>query len=287
MIKLQTTVDISPSKRKISFDDKIMVLGSCFSDNIGQKLLQSGFDVSANPFGTLYNPRSIADSIMRMQQRSLFNIEDCIGMGSGSDLICSFSHHTSFARKTAEEFIANANAKLIQAADFLEQCDILIITWGTAWCYRHVASGKIVSNCLKRDAREFSRERMSTGDITGLYTSLLQSLPPRTKAIFTVSPIRHLKDGAHGNQTSKSTLLLSADSLIEKLPGTEYFPSYEIVMDELRDYRFYADDMTHPSQLAVDYIWERFCDTYMTPGTKETARLNIKKYKSTLHRAMH
>jgi hypothetical protein len=259
-IKLQTPVEAGRSRAGISLKDKIFVLGSCFADNIGGKMLELGFDATVNPFGTLYNPVSVCNSIARLASGIPFTEDDCVRMGAGADLFCSFSHHTSFARRTKEDFLQHANASLEAASRRWKEATKVIITLGTAWIYEYVRSGEVVSNCLKIDAKEFTRRRLTVQNTAALLMNMLAKHPDK-EFIFTVSPIRHLKDGAHGNQLSKSTLLLALEDVTGKMPGRcEYFPAYEIVLDELRDYRFYARDLVHPSDLAVDYLWSRFVD---------------------------
>jgi hypothetical protein len=286
MMKLQTPVIIQESVIKISFDDRIMVLGSCFADNIGKIMASSGFKVLVNPFGTIYNPISLMNSMERLESGIPFRKEECIEMGAGAGLICSFNHHTSFARPTAESFLDNANDSLEKASSFFKKCNKIIISLGTAWCYNLVSSGYTVSNCLKRNASEFVRKRMEISDVTDSLEKMLSL--NKAKFIFTVSPIRHPGDGAHGNQLSKSTLLLAVDDICRRYPDKcEYFPSYEIMMDELRDYRFYAEDMNHPSAQATNYIWERFCDYSLSNNEKERLAAAIKEIKRSGHRPLH
>lgn len=283
MIRLQTPVDTGKSRIGISYKDRIMILGSCFADNVGRKMADLGFNVCVNPFGTLYNPVSVSNSVQRLECGILFSKDDCIRMGSGSDLICSFSHHTSFARETADEFLENANARLAEAMEFYRNCNKVIITLGTSWCFRHTGTGRIVSNCLKRDAKEFVRLRLDTSSEVGILQQIIRKSPEKS-FIMTVSPIRHLKDGAHGNQLSKATLLLAEDELCGIFPGRcEYFPAYEIMMDELRDYRFYAEDMTHPSDQAVNYIWERFCDFALPDSERPLLAEKEKEFRRSRH----
>ncbi len=259
-LKLQTPVEAGRSRTGISLKDKIFVLGSCFADNIGGKMLELGFDATVNPFGTLYNPVSVCNSIARLSSGIPFTEDDCVRMGAGADLFCSFSHHTSFARGTKEDFLQHANASLEAASRRWKEATKVIITLGTAWIYEYVRSGEVVSNCLKIDAKEFNRRRLTVQNTAALLMNMLAKHPDK-EFIFTVSPIRHLKDGAHGNQLSKSTLLLALEDVTSKMPDRcGYFPAYEIVLDELRDYRFYARDLVHPSDLAVDYLWSRFVD---------------------------
>ena len=284
MIKLQTPVEIQESSIKIGFGDGILLLGSCFSDNIGNIMKDMGFNVMVNPFGTLYNPVSVCNSIRRLDSAVPFSEDECIQMGAGSELFCSFSHHTAAARSTKEEFINDANASLSEASEFFKKASTVIITLGTAWTFRVNVTGEIVSNCLKRDAKEFTRECLSMKMCEVLLNSLVEKYPSK-RFIFTVSPIRHMKDGAHGNQLSKSTLLLSEDSVIRKHPDQCcYFPAYEIMMDELRSYRFYAEDMVHPSAQAVNYIWERFCEFALAKDDFPQLERNRKSFLQSRHR---
>lgn len=290
MLKLYTPVDCGQCRFPLTPDEKILVIGSCFADGIGAKLSAAGFNACVNPFGTLYNPVSVCNSLLRLSCGAEFTPEDCVAMGSGSDLICSFSHHTSFARGSREEFLENANASLRKASEFFKDCTRVIVTLGTAWCFRSLATGEIVSNCLKRDAREFSREMLSVGQCVSVLSRTLSRLSKgcSRKFIFTVSPIRHHADGAHGNQLSKSTLLLSLDTLLkDNAEVAEYFPAYEIVLDELRDYRFYSRDLVHPSEVAVDYIWERFQGFAFSSEGREVISSRERLFRQSQHRPLH
>lgn len=293
-MKLQTPVIDERCKVCISYKEKILLIGSCFSDNIGQILCDYGFDAMVNPFGTLYNPASIASSIKRLIDGTPFTKEECVQMGAGSDLVCSFSHHTSFARQSCEEFLENANARLKEACRFFKECDKVIITFGTSWIFIH--DNAVVSNCLKRDAKEFERKRLEPEESEALLKEVMQmchgesacSLGIKPKQfIFTVSPIRHFKDGAHGNQISKASLLLAVEKLTEdrlgQMPQADYFPAYEIFMDELRDYRFYAEDMCHPTAQATQYIAERFLDWALVPHDRIVLEESIRKFKRSRH----
>ncbi len=291
MLKLQTPVADAQCKVGISYEDKIMMLGSCFSDNIGRQLIDYGFDVCVNPFGTLYNPISILRSVERLVSGKPFTADDCIRIGAGDERWCSFSHHTSFARPGLEEFLENANQALKSAGEHFLKCNKIIITLGTSWCFRNLASGQIVSNCLKRPAAEFVRERLSADEVRDALWKIA-GLCNGKQIIFTVSPIRHFKDGAHGNQVSKSTLLLGIENFLEGCPvdlsmdpyyTADYFPAYEIVMDELRDYRFYAEDMCHPSAQAVGYIRDRFLAWALSDSERLQLEENIRIHKRNSH----
>lgn len=286
-LKLQTPVETGRSAVCISLNDKIFVLGSCFADNMGQKMADLGFDVCVNPFGTLYNPVSICNSVARLTSGIPFSKDECVQMGAGAGLVCSFSHHTSFARRTEDEFLNVANASLKEASLWWKAATKVIITLGTAWIYEYTRSGETVSNCLKIDAKEFTRRRLSVRETATLLMNMVARHPEK-EFIFTVSPIRHLKDGAHGNQLSKSTLLLALDEVLAKFPERcEYFPAYEILLDELRDYRFYAADMIHPSDQAVDYLWSRFVRFAMPESELPALDARRRELLRAQHRPIH
>lgn len=287
MMKWQTPVAEGKCSVPLRAGDEIMVLGSCFADETGRRLSECGMDVCVNPFGTLYNPVSVCNSISRLQCGVPFTREDCVGMGAGAGLVCSFSHHTSFARPTPEAFLEYANAALETASARWKSASKVLITLGTAWCWRHLPEGEIVSNCLKRPAGEFSRERLTVPQTAALLKSLVQRYPDKF-FVFTVSPIRHLSDGAHGNQVSKSILLLALEEVCAAFPDrTVYFPAYEILLDELRDYRFYAEDMVHPSPQAAEYVFGKFL-SFAFPD-EERSRLEERRtaFKASQHRPMH
>lgn len=287
MIKWQTPVSEGKSSVPLHEGDDIMVLGSCFADEIGRRLSECGMDVCVNPFGTLYNPVSVCNSISRLQCGVPFTQEDCVEMGAGAGLVCSFSHHTSFARPTPEAFLEHANAVLETASARWKSALKVLITLGTAWCWRHLPEGEIVSNCLKRPAGEFSRERLTVPQTAALLKSLVQRYPDKF-FVFTVSPIRHLSDGAHGNQVSKSILLLALEEVCAAFPErTVYFPAYEILLDELRDYRFYAEDMLHPSLQAAEYVFGKFLSFAFSDEERSRLEERRKAFKASQHRPLH
>ena len=286
MLKLQTPVTDTPCKAGISYNDKIMMLGSCFTDNIGKMLSDYGFDVCVNPFGALYNPVSVLNSVERLASCRKFTEDDCVQIGAGDERTCSFHHHTSFARGKAEDFLEEANTALQKASEHFIASNKIIITLGTSWCFRHIGKDFIVSNCLKHPASEFRRERMSVKEVAEALRRITEISAPGMQSkefIFTVSPIRHFKDGAHGNQISKSTLLLGIEDIIED-NRADYFPAYEIVNDELRDYRFYAEDMCHPSEQTIRYIFERFVGWALPEAEHQTLEQNIRTYLRSRHR---
>ena len=253
-------------------------LGSCFSAEMGERMAAHGYRVCNNPFGVLYNPVSVMSSLLRLADGRPFQPEDVIPRDTNpvregrkpravSPEHCpiapdgggyvSFWHHGSFARKTPEEFLDNANAALSRASAAFGEAGTVIVTFGTAWVFRHLERDIIVSNCHKHPAWEFRRERLAVEDIVALWNPVLDRFSSK-RFVFTVSPVRHLKDGLHGNQLSKSILLLAVDALVQSHSNAEYFPAYEIVLDELRDYSWFGEDTVHPTAAAVDMVWERF-----------------------------
>ena len=270
MIKFRTEVDIPEFQKKLGYRHYSMIIGSCFAENIGIYLHELCFPINVNPFGILYNPISIANSLEILLNRKKFTEEDLF---YSNGLYHSFSHHSRFSGINPAEMVEQINLNSAQAAHTLKNCKHLFITFGTSWVFKHKISNAVVSNSHKLPSSIFERYRLSVEQITERWIPLIEQLRttnPDLHIVFTVSPIRHLKDGAHENQLSKSTLILAIDGLISKY-GTDiisYFPSYELVLDELRDYRFYASDMTHPSEMAVDFIREKFSAAILDKAAK-------------------
>ena len=281
-MKLLTEVKIDKLSVSIGLSDKIMVLGSCFADNMGAKMKDAGFDVCVNPFGTLYNPASVLSAMERLESGRPFEKADCAEMGAGAGLVCSFSHHTSFARPTAEEFLGGANASLSEASAFWKNCNKLIVTLGTAMVWER--GGSIVANCLKRPAAEFTHRMLSLEEASGMMRKMTSF---GKDMIFTVSPIRHLSDGAHTNTLSKATLHMAfAQTQVSCVcANIDYFPAFEILNDELRDYRFYAEDLIHPSPAAVGHIWEKFVEAAVPPEELDALKANEKASRQLRHRS--
>ena len=278
-MNLQTPVTLEPAPVAISYQDRIAVLGSCFADEIGGRLAAAGFRSLSNPFGALFNPVSIGNAIARLESGMPFTAEDVVEMGAGAGLFCSFSHHTSFARETPEAFLENANQALAEASAFWKECNRVIITLGTAWAFRQDETGETVANCLKRPGTEFTRYRLTVAQCAAILRGLVQRHPGK-QFIFTVSPVRHLADGAHGNQLSKSTLLLATE-------GLPYFPAYEIMMDELRDYRWWAEDMVHPTKQAAAYICDRFIEWALPVREWDLYESKMKEWRRAQHRSRY
>ena len=278
-MQFTTPVNIKPNK-SIDHNSRIVMLGSCFAENIGKKLIECGFNIVMNPMGILYNPISIHNALQRIIEGREFT-EDELFYHNG--LWASFMHHGSFSHSDKNEALRIMNERLHQAHQQLQNATHLIITFGSAEVYEH--DGQVVANCHKLPARHFTHRLLSTNEITTPYYSLFPA-PYSLLPIFTISPVRYLGEGAHHGQINKATILLATDQICRET-GADYFPSYEIMMDELRDYRYYATDMIHPSDMAIDYIFERFTTTYLTEEAIRTAE-EIKKLKKSLsHRPLH
>lgn len=289
-MELMTHIDIPKSEWKIEAGAKVLLVGSCFADEIGEKMMRGGFETMVNPFGTLYNPASIAASLLRCISEKEIGKEEVFCDGDG--VWHSWMHHSSFSSSDVKTLTERINSTTHRVADFLREADVLIVTLGTAIIYRLKETGMLVANCHKRLDSLFVRERLNAYDIVDQWKMLLQlleSVNPKLKVIFTVSPIRHKRDGYHVNQISKGSLLQAVDEIVNGTLSNgsyNYFPSYEIMMDELRDYRFYADDMIHPSTQAVEYIWQRFQDTYFDNKTKDVVAKATKEWRQSQHRVL-
>lgn len=267
--QFRTKVNIDKQNIKIDYNTSTMFIGSCFSNNIGNKLKENKFESSSNPFGVLYNPASIAQIIQHSINKKRIKAEDLI-LHNG--LWHSFDFHGSFSNPDINETLLLTNKTIENTHSYVKKAEILFVTFGTAWAYSYLSTGNIVSNCHKIPSNLFKRKRLSVPSIIAIWKKTLDSLElfnPKLQVVFTVSPVRHLKDGAHENQLSKATLLLAIDQLIKEYSNVSYFPAYEIVMDELRDYRFYNNDMTHLTDLAVDYIFEKFKESYFHNNTSQ------------------
>lgn len=262
-MNLSTEIKIQPIEQRIVYGDKLLFLGSCFADEIGNICKGLGFDALVNPFGVLFNPASICQSVERLESGKDFTKDDVIEVGG--EFYCTFSHNTEFWNPSPEKLLETVNGSLNSARQHFLQAKWIVISLGTSWIYRHKQCGLIVSNCHKLPSQLFQREFLTTEQSTELLSQLVEKHKDK-QFIFTVSPLRHLKDGLHENQISKAALLLAVEEICKRFGNAHYFPAYEILLDELRDYRFYKEDMIHPTEQAVRYIWERFTDFAIAEG---------------------
>lgn len=281
-IALQTPVTIPATKLRIDHKCRLMLMGSCFSDAIGTRMEECGFEVLSNPFGTLYNPLSIEQCLNRSMELNPLDADDVV---FHNGLWHSWLHHGKFSNSDRNALLANCLDSMHKVHNHIQRPSVLLFTFGTAYVFKH--DGRVVSNCHKLPSSLFERTRLTVDEIVAPWRPLLRRFADEGhRVVMTVSPIRHLADGAHGNQISKSTLLLAVERLCEE-GLAEYFPAYEILLDELRDYRFYADDMTHPSELAEEIVWQRFQETYMSKDTIERCLKYQKLDRMKKHRPMH
>ena len=267
-MNFRTQVELPERETEIRHSERIMLFGSCFAENIGNLLKENKFRCDVNPFGVLYNPLSIANALNQILEGKEYREEDLFFSGG---LWHSWMHHSDFSAPSQEEALALVNSRLTKAKENLAKADWLVMTWGTAYVYIHQEMQKVVGNCHKQPDKTFRRLMLNAEAFVEECRDVLKKcreVNPNLKVLFTVSPIRHAKDGMHGNQLSKATLLLAIDEICRTCPNCFYFPSYEIVMDELRDYRFYSDDMIHLSSKAVEYIWECFSRCYFSKETQ-------------------
>jgi hypothetical protein len=280
----RTPVTPPRAKDPISVASNLFFIGSCFAENIGRHLVDARFNVLVNPFGVLYNPLSIAaafDSIIDLAYVSEDDLVERDGLWH------NFMYHGKFSNPDKNICMENINIAIDEARDFLEKADYLIITFGTAWVYEHKLLQKVVANCHKFPDSDFRRYRLEPDEVVDAWKELiirLRVFNPGLKVIFTVSPVRHLKDGTHGNQLSKAVLLLAIDKLVDLFDKVEYFPAYEILMDELRDYRFYDRSMVHPDGLAVEYIVTRFCENFLDEEAQKFYKEVDRLIKARSHR---
>ena len=277
---------IKPEKYsfRINYDSKMMFLGSCFSENIGENLESLRFDIDINPFGILYNPVSIKKSVDLLTHEIYFSEENLF---LHNEQWHSFFHHSKFSDIDKNVALEKINSRIKISSDNLRNAEFLFITFGTAWVYESIETQDIVSNCHKLPANKFKRRLLNPDEITIEYFQLINSLQnynPDIKIIFTVSPIRHLKDGFSQNQLSKSILHIAINQIQDHYANCFYFPAYEIMNDDLRDYRFYTPDMLHPNETAINYLLDFFENSFFEEDTSLLKNEISKVLKAYNHR---
>jgi hypothetical protein len=317
MQQFRTTLQPTPSSFTITHQDHILAMGSCFAEHIAQRLQKHKFPTLLNPFGILYNPISIAHSLQWLLSEEHYPRQSLF---EHQGLWHSFHHHGRFSAPTQEEAYHQISHHLKQGRQFLQKTNRLILTFGTAHVFEHLESARIVANCHKRPNNEFARKRLTVNQIVTALSPIFEKIqasqpqnpkpktpqPPNSPTpkpkttyspthslthslsiLLTVSPVRHIRDGLIENQRSKAVLLLAIDELCQQFPFVHYFPSYELLLDDLRDYRFYADDLIHPSTMAIDYIWDFFGKTFF-PATTQQLNQKIQAINSAIqHRPFH
>ena len=281
-MNFRTEIEIHPSEKKISHSNHIVTLGSCFADNVAAKMTLGGLSVVANPLGEMFNPQSVASTLERLHKGTPFLDADIHQRG---DVWFSYDAHGAFDGTDKEVVLGRLNGAVESGHEALKSADTVVVTLGTAWVFER--AGHVVANCHKMPSGEFTRRRLSVEEVVGTIVALAEGCLCDKRIILTVSPVRHLADGLEGNAVSKAVLRLAAEQVVERCSNVEYFPAYEIVLDDLRDYRFAAADLVHPSQEAVDYVWERFEECYFTPHTAEVCRRVEALRRAAQHRPLH
>jgi hypothetical protein len=275
------------SPEKIDYLSPLMMTGSCFAENIGRYMQRLKFNIVLNPFGIVYHPLPLARQIDRMIDAREYRPEE---LRFHNDLWFSFDHHGQFSHPEQLACLNGINAELYRGHKQLTAARWLFVTFGTAWAYRLKENGKSVANCHHYPSDAFERFRSTPDEIHEKWTvtvNRLRQLNPDIRIVFSVSPIRHLRDGAHQNQLAKATLLLATEQLNRSLSATAYFPAYEIMTDDLRDYRFYDEDMIHPNASAIKYIWQHLCNAYLSEHTIFTMKNVEDIVKASAHRPIH
>jgi hypothetical protein len=265
--------EISPEKKlqTIQHTDFISLIGSCFTQTIGEKLIENGFTTDINPFGIIYNPITISECIESICKKKFFENEDIVFAG---DFWKAYSLHGDFKSGSKQELLEIINSRIEKSNQFIKKSRYLFITLGSSWVYIHNDTNRVMGNCHKLNPSLFTKRLLSIKEIVDSLTNSIDSffsinVNSNSKIIITISPVRHWRDGYRENQISKSILHIATQEICKQNKKVEYFPSYEILMDDLRDYRFYSEDMLHPNKFAIDYIWEKFQQTYFNIKTIE------------------
>ncbi|MCF8381306.1 MAG: GSCFA domain-containing protein [Bacteroidales bacterium] len=284
-MNFRTEIPAQKSAFNISHKTPVLMMGSCFTDNVGSLLEEKLFPVKTNPFGVVYNPMSVFKALEIILENKKKKDADLFEFNHSWH---SWDHHSVFSGPDKAEVLNKINSEIGSSHEFLKSTKYLILTFGTAWIYRLKSNKAVVCNCHKVPAKEFDRELLEISEIETRFSNLLENLKqlnPEINIILTVSPVRHWKDGAHGNQISKSILHLAIESILKRNnEDCEYFPSYEILIDDLRDYRFYADDLLHPNKQAIEYIFEKFENTYFDQKTSDLNKRIDKFIKASKHK---
>lgn len=268
-MKLQTTIPLHQERNQIGYSSKVLLLGSCFSDNIGAKLDYFKFQQHSNTFGIVYHPLAIERMVTRAINKEQFTSQDIF---FHNERWHSYDAHSDLSASTEAALLSNLNVGLTQLHDAIVSASHVVLTFGTAWVYRNIAQDVFVANCHKVPQKQFLKELLSVEEISASIDNtitLIKAVNPNVVYINTVSPVRHTKDGITENTRSKAHLLAGLHDVVEPRKGIHYFPSYELMMDQLRDYRFYSEDLIHPNKTAIEIIWEAFSKVWIDEETSE------------------
>lgn len=279
-MQFRTQIQIEPSTLRLNHSNRVLMIGSCFSEHIAERMVCAGFHVANNPFGILFNPASIAATIERLASGKFYTIDDLL---NNNDRWFSYDFHGDFAARSAESALTKMNRAVEQGAEALAAADCVVLTLGTSWVYR-LKTGGVVANCHKMSAQLFERELMSVEQIVSMLDGVIAKHLNNKRVILTVSPVRHVADGLDQNSLSKAILRVAVEQLVRKRTEVSYFPSFEIMNDDLRDYRFYERDMVHPSSVAIDYIWECWRAWAIAPDAEGAMREAERIWTAAKHR---
>ena len=283
-MKFRTEIEILPYDRLLSYDDRLLALGSCFAAEIGRRLADAKFRIAVNPSGVLFNPLSLVRTLRRYHDARPVAEEE---LQYSDGRWFHYDFHGSLAGGTAAEALTRINGAVAEGAHALREASVVLLTLGTAWVYERSSTGEVVANCHKQPAGLFRRRRLTVAEIVSQIERTLTNELSGKDVLLTVSPVRHLGDGLAGNAVGKAVLRLAAEELAERYAQVAYFPAYEILCDDLRDYRFYADNLVHPSPQAVAYVWERFCEALLTPDTRRLLPRIAGVVAAARHRPLH
>ena len=282
-MELRSNFNLTPSTDKIKYSDSLFFIGSCFSDNISNTLEKRKFNTRSNPFGILYNPISVFENLENILSKKIYTEKNLF---LKDEIWNCFEFHSDMSGTNKTAVLENISLSIKNNYKFLAKTKMLFITFGTAWVYEK--DHKVVANCYKINSQKFTKRLLSIDEIYTKGKSLIQQIKSLNKDItivFTVSPVRHLKDGFTENNQSKSSLILAIKKICDNLENTSYFPAYELLMDDLRDYRFFEEDFIHPNKLAISYILAKFDEHYFGPKTLDTIK-NIEKINSSLNHSV-
>ncbi|MFI3323373.1 MAG: GSCFA domain-containing protein [Rikenellaceae bacterium] len=282
-MKFRTEIEIQQSEYQIGYRSRVLAIGSCFAQSIGGKLLGAKFNVCVNPIGVLFNPLSICAAIERFAAQRMVDIEE---VECGSEGYFHFDFHGSLSAPTPQDAVSKINEAVEHGSNALEQCDTIIITLGTVWVYELVDSGAVVANCHKQPSKRFVRRAMSVSEVVEAVGAVVARYPSK-HFIFSVSPVRHLADGLDENSLSKAILRVALAQVVAQYSNVEYFAAYEIMVDDLRDYRFYGEDMLHPSPQAVEYIWSKFVESNISAAARKAMESVEAIVRAAAHRPLH
>jgi len=286
-MQFRTELELAGSDRKISHSNRIFGMGSCFIDSIGTRLENAKFQVLRNPYGTLFHPLAIETALARIHSMTFYSEEEIFKYG---ELYFSWDHHTSFSQVFLKPTLEKINNELEFANDFIRKSDVFLLTFGTSFAYKIKELGLFVANCHKVPQQHFEKVLLTDTQIKSSIKNcfnLITDINPNAQIITTVSPVRHIKDGLVENNISKAKLISNLNEISAMYEHVEYFPAYELIMDDLRDYRFYKEDLIHPNEMAVNYIWEKFSERYFDEPTQAKIKVSDKINSSVAHRPMN